>query len=85
MRTSVQGGQALVVVLIIALVLGGICASLAILSVANATAGRNSVQRAVALTMAEIGVERAKTGIADQTSRTRIGMPIPSPTRQSAL
>lgn len=67
MRTSVQGGQALVAVLIIALVLGGICASLAILSVANATASRNSVQRAVALTMAEIGVERAKAGIADQT------------------
>ena len=60
-----ERGHALLAALIISLLLGTACASLVILSVANATASQKGVRRAVALTLAEVGVERAKAAISD--------------------
>ncbi len=65
MRKVRERGQALLAALIVALILGLICASLVVLTVANSTASESGVRRAVALTLAEIGVERAKAGIAN--------------------
>jgi len=61
-----ENGQALLVALIIALVLGLTCASLVLLTAANSTSSENGVRRAAALTLAEIGVERAKANIAKE-------------------
>ena len=60
MRRNSQRGSALLVATIIALVLGLTCAALVIATAANSTASQNNVSRATALTVAEIGVERAK-------------------------
>ncbi|HUW56434.1 MAG TPA: hypothetical protein VMZ92_07340 [Planctomycetota bacterium] len=65
MTRSGERGQALLAALIVSLLLGTACASLVILSVANTTASQTGVRRAVALTTAEIGVERAKASIVD--------------------
>jgi hypothetical protein len=53
----------LLAAIILALLLGLTCASLVLLSVANTTASQESIRRAVALSVAEIGVERSKANI----------------------
>ena len=65
MREPRDHGQALLAALIIAVVLGVTCASLVILALANSTACENGLRRATALSVAEIGVERAKASIAN--------------------
>jgi len=65
MREPREHGQALVAALIIAVVLGVTCASLVVLTLANSASSESSVRRAVALTLAEIGVEKAKPSIAN--------------------
>jgi len=63
MRESRHRGQVLLAVLVLCLLLGLTCASLVIISAANTTASQNSVRRASALSVAEIGIERAKANI----------------------
>ena len=64
MSRTAQHGAALVATLIVLLILGVTAGSLSMMCVGNSIAVDHSVRRAVALTIAEIGVERAKTRIA---------------------
>lgn len=64
MLSGKHAGQALLAVLILAMVIGMTAASLVVVSAANAAASQNAVQRAIVLTASEIGVERVKQGIA---------------------
>jgi hypothetical protein len=60
MKANRERGSALLATVIVAMVLGLTCAALVITSAANATASQNAVRRSVALSVAEIAVERAK-------------------------
>jgi hypothetical protein len=58
-----ERGQVLLAAMILALVLGLTCGAMVVVSVTNSTAGENNLHRAQALSIAEIGVERAKARI----------------------
>ena len=64
MNVSSQRGAVMLIALIICLLLGMTAASVCMLTAANSVSSVNMHKRAIALTLAEIGVERVKANIA---------------------